>query len=282
MKKIALISLISLAALLSACNGESISSSSSNQSSSVDSNSSISSESSSSSDSSNLDLELFNSLKEQLFALDEKVIKEVETSVQTDDYGGGVSLDTKISSTTTKYQDNFIQTIADAQIEEDSTYSYIREKGIVDEKTYYDVVKFDVGEGSKTSLYQLGDNYQKEELGLGFSSFFATTMVNGLIQFEASNDGEIYHNFDTIDLKTEGLKHFYLKCMIGEDDNFDYKIEIEANVNIKDGLITTSNIIALQSYFNDTNFSYIEREIEYITGDISVYEGEKIDYELYL
>ncbi len=272
MKKIISILTLGLALLLSGCSNVISSSETSNSSTSSITN-----------PIDGIDMELLNSLKEKLYELDKEVSKEKETSLQTDDYGGGVSIDTSINSVTTKYKNDFIQTTADAEIEgSSSSYSYVKEKGLVDNTKYYEVIKFDTDENNKTTLYTLSDNYKQEEFALGFSSFFAMTMVNGMISFKESQDGDIYHNFDTIDLSKDGNKYFYLKCIVGEDDNFDYKFEISADVTIKNNEITNSQIIALQSLVNDTNYSYVKKDITYYRDEVIEYQGEKIDYELYL
>lgn len=273
MKKLLTFLTLSLSLTLCGCN---------NQIESSDTSFSSDDTSITSSHADGIDMELLNDLKQRLYELDKEVSKEKETSTQTDDYGGGVYIDTTINSVTTKYNGDFIQTLADAKIESDTTYSYIKEKGLVNDSSYYDVIKFDTDENNKATIYPLSDNYKQEEFALGFSSFFAVTMVKGMISFNESKQGDIYHNFDSINLSTDGNKYFYLKCIIGEDDDFDYKFEISADITIANGEITNSHIVALQSLVNDTNYSYIEKDVTYYRDEIIDYQGEKIDYELYL
>lgn len=225
--------------------------------------------------------ELFSRLKSTFFEMDKNVIKANEVANQTNNYGG-LNLDTTITSATTKYSNNFVQTKANAVMGE-SSYSYIEEKGIVDESTYYSVTEYGEGDSdNKTVLYYLGDDPENEEFSVGFASFFASTMVNGIIDFEKTEQGTVTYNFADIDLSIDGIKNLYLKCLVGKEDDFDYKIEIEAAINIENGLIKDANIVALQSLINDTNYVYTEREITYETGELTEYKGEKIDYTKYL
>ena len=198
--------------------------------------------------------ELFSRLKTTFFEMDKNVVKANEVAKQTNNYGG-LNLDTTITSVSTKYANNFVKTNASASMGE-SSY--------------------------KAVLYYLGDDPANEEFSVGFASFFASIMVNGIIDFEKTQQGTVTYNFADIDFTTDGIKNLYLKCLVGKEDDFDYKIEIEAAINIEKGLIKDANIVALQSLINDTNYIYTEREVTYETGELTEYKGEKIDYTKYL
>ena len=225
--------------------------------------------------------ELFSRLKTTFFEMDKNVVKANEVAKQTNNYGG-LNLDTTITSVSTKYANNFVKTNASASMGE-SSYSYTEEKGIVDNSTYYSVTEYSEGDSdNKAVLYYLGDDPANEEFSVGFASFFASIMVNGIIDFEKTQQGTVTYNFADIDFTTDGIKNLYLKCLAGKEDDFDYKIEIEAAINIEKGLIKDANIVALQSLINDTNYIYTEREVTYETGELTEYKGEKIDYTKYL
>lgn len=228
------------------------------------------------------DDELFASMKLSLYAMDQGLVTKTTEAVQTDGYGA-IDMTVKVSSVTTKYQDHFIQTLATQTIE-DTSLSYTQEQGMRNETSYYVVTAFNEDESeNKAELFQLRPDYEDSDFGIGFASYFATVMVDGINNFKATYPNEtVTHNFATVDLATDGEKYFYLCCLVGDEQDFDYKVEIESTIQIEQGLIVSAHTVALQSLVNDTNYSYITSDETYKTGDIQAYQGEKIDYEKYL
>lgn len=228
--------------------------------------------------------ELFARLSESMYLLDQNVVKRHEATKQEDFYGADFVIQSESQSTSTLYSDKFIQEKGTTKIDSAAPYEFIKETGLADSVNYYVVTAFpDDPSGNTAVKYSLPFDDDLTVFSVGFSAFFSQTMANGILQFrESYPQGKVIHNFDTVDLSTGGDKYFYLKCLVGEDDKFEYKMEIEANIHIQDGAITNSKITALQSLVDNTNYTYSTKDVQYEKGAMTKYEGEKINYEAYL